>query len=256
MLQYSIKYCFLVLYPVSLWRTKRARVPYCVIRVGNDFDKIFCCALHVFVSTLRSSSLSLFVRFASIPTYCSVINIIILSSFTNLPQFYLQEVMKYIGNLIVDVGTLALAVLGAVRVHSVVGEKNATIKDDDNAIVAKLFAAVAFLFCFTNLFGIHMRQVQKNWEGFGEKFFPTQKMNNDEKRVVAGSLELIALIFTMLKTPLTRAIGYAVLVTMYGRGALVQAQISRYNRSAIVGVSAAVAAWLLFQQHQATVLVE
>jgi len=165
--------------------------------------------------------------------------------------------MKYLDDrAVVDVGTVALASVGAAGVAQHSSDNGGGGEDDK---LAQLFTGIAAFFCLTNLFGIH-RLVRAHWEqGFGDKFFPWPTFDNDHKRVLAGSVELIALFLTQLRNNTTNATttsqqlsvaqctGYAMFLTMYGRGALVHAQLSHDNKSAFMGLCAALAGWLLFR---------
>jgi len=164
-----------------------------------------------------------------------------------------RRTMKYLSVTVIDFVTLILAAVGVAEIicRSSVDGGTAAIKEEEAVVLplTRAFTVVASVFCFTNLFGVH-KIVKDNWEGgFGDTFFPFEKLNNTEKRVLAGFLELIALFLTVLHTPVAKGTGFAMFMVLYGRGALTHAQVGSFGKSVFVGIWSAVAAWLAFQQH-------
>lgn len=166
--------------------------------------------------------------------------------------------MNYLSVNVIDLVTLILAAVGVVAIcrDSVTGGGIATTSEEAAvlSLLERVFRIVACFFCFTNLFGAN--QIVKDcWEGgFGDAFFPFfKKLNNDQKRVLAGVLELIALFLIVLDAPVARGTGYAMFLVLYGRGALSHACTGAFGKSVFMGIWSAVAAWLAFRQPPAPV---
>jgi hypothetical protein len=89
--------------------------------------------------------------------------------------------------------------------------------------------AVAGLFCLTNLTGIPAKMVDEHWEksGFGEVFLPVAELNNKQRRRLAGCFELAGILLSIFGSSHTqRGAGFAMIMTTFGRGALVNTRIS------------------------------
>lgn len=114
-----------------------------------------------------------------------------------------------------------------------------------------LFKYITGMFCATNLLGIPRHFVDDLWERtiFGETFIPTSSLTNSQKRVLAGLGELVGIALTDSIHWRVRATGYAILMIMFGRGALINTRISM-TKAMIAGSVAAVAGWFFLEHIQ------
>ena len=112
--------------------------------------------------------------------------------------------------------------------------------------VRVLYVFVVGLLALMNVTGQPKFVVDQHWEHtiFGTKFFKTNKLTTPQKRRLAGIIELVGLflstthnitstlyddasnIVTLVPMNKIRAIGYGIIFVMYGRGALINSQIS------------------------------
>ena len=112
--------------------------------------------------------------------------------------------------------------------------------------VRVMYVFIVGLLAIMNITGQPKYVVDQHWQQtiFGTKFFKTTKLTIPQKRQLAGIIELFGLFLstihnitsTMFDDPSTmvtllamnkiRAIGYGIIFIMYGRGALINSQIS------------------------------
>ena len=125
--------------------------------------------------------------------------------------------------------------------------------DEDHPLLAAtrvLFPLFALGMAILNIMGKPPQFVHDHWDkdGFGDGFFPWFEADSDDKRFVAGMIELSGMLM-IIGTHRYRPLGYATIALMYGRGAMVCRNLglgmAKYGS---VGMASGVAFWLLLQE--------
>lgn len=113
--------------------------------------------------------------------------------------------------------------------------------------VHESFLVLASIMALTNLTGLPEKAVKEQWEtsGFGDAFFPTTRLNVQEKRILAGTLEFAGIIMAASDLAVGALLGYILLAIMYTRGALCNARLGNSTgKVALVSAGALISAWL------------
>lgn len=125
--------------------------------------------------------------------------------------------------------------------------------DEDHPMLASarfLFPVFALGMAILNIMGKPPQLVHDHWDkdGFGDGFFPWFDADPDDKRFLAGMIELSGVLM-IIGTHRYRPLGYATIALMYGRGAMVCRNLglgmAKYGS---VGVASGIAFWLLLQE--------
>lgn len=125
--------------------------------------------------------------------------------------------------------------------------------DEDHPMLSAtrfLFPLFALGMAILNIMGKPPRIVHDHWDkdGFGDGFFPWFDADPDDKRFIAGMMELGGALM-IVGSHRYRPLGYATIALMYGRGAMVCRSLGlgamKYGS---VGMASAMAFWLLLQE--------
>lgn len=129
--------------------------------------------------------------------------------------------------------------------------------DEDHPMLAAtrcIFPVFALVMAILNIMGKPPQFVHDHWEkdGFGDGFFPWFEADSDDKRFVAGMIELSGVLMIIGTHRRYRPLGYATIALMYGRGAMVCRNLglgmAKYGS---VGMASGIAFWLLLQEEVA-----
>lgn len=90
--------------------------------------------------------------------------------------------------------------------------------------VRVIFLSFTALIALMNVTGIPK---QEFWKEFGAAYFPG---SIEEKQRLAGLLESLGILLTIMEFPTLRGFGYALLMVLYGRGAMVNARLGHYDK--------------------------
>ena len=155
--------------------------------------------------------------------------------------------MKPIGNAIVNLGTCALLLVAASLICA--PHPDAFDWEVPNE-VRVIFLSVTALIALSNVTGLPKQQ-EKRWKEFGPAFFAPMVMANPQQS--AGLLESLGIFLTLLDYTILRGVGYAQLMVMYGRGAMVNAQQGDWGKL-LVAAGVSLASGLLLKDEFYTVL--
>ena len=125
--------------------------------------------------------------------------------------------------------------------------------DEDHPLLTvarTLFPLFALGMAILNIVGKPPQFVHDHWDknGFGDGFFPWFDAEPDDKRFIAGMIELSGVLM-IIGTHRYRPLGYATIALMYGRGAMVCRAlglgVAKYSA---VATGSMIAFWLLLQE--------
>mmetsp|Transcript_6224 Transcript_6224/g.9717 ORF Transcript_6224/g.9717 Transcript_6224/m.9717 type:complete len:181 (+) Transcript_6224:109-651(+) len=174
--------------------------------------------------------------------------------------------MKVVFDHVINAATIVLI---AVSVTILTQDTRVSLPlDPPSETVKRMMWLAAMSIAFLNVLG-PKGPVDKLWveRGFGDKFFPccnqeTSKCRCCEKilppkRVLAGVLELTALVLQMLDPDVEKTIGkvgFAMLMVMYARGAMIQFQLASVGFF-FATIVALICGWILLTEPNAVMAV-
>lgn len=155
--------------------------------------------------------------------------------------------MKPIGDALINLGTLVLFWIASSLICA--PHPDAFRWEVPNE-VRVIFLSVTALIALSNITGLPKQQEQR-WKQFGSAFFAPFTISNPQQ--CAGVMEATGIVFTLLEYPIMRGFGYAQLMVLYGRGAMVNAQYGDWVK-ALVAAGVSVTAGVLLKDEFYTVL--
>lgn len=163
---------------------------------------------------------------------------------TQTKTLTMKTFTDYITNTITTTMTVGAAAILMRGVHEYTSLKEVWTVPP---VIQTTFLFVTSTLCVMNITGIISAQ-RKLWEGsFGDRFLPN-KMATAKKRQLVGLVELVGVVLGEFGvTHHLRAIGFAILMVMYGRGGLVHMQLSGFK--ALLALTASVVAGCLMLEH-------
>lgn len=122
---------------------------------------------------------------------------------------------------------------------------------EDTPELKTIVLAVVLLIALTNMVGLPKRAVHEQWEcsGFGDLFWPTERLTCTQKRTLAGSLELTGILLT-LGGKSVAPLGYALIMCMYARGSMCNLQTGCVGPAFFTGLIAAMSCFLMLADMQ------
>ena len=114
-----------------------------------------------------------------------------------------------------------------------------------------IFLSITALIALTNVTGIPKQH--DRWQSFGKAYFYPFFQSQEQQQQMAGIMETVGILLTLMGFPIMRGFGYALLMVLYGRGALVHAQLGDFTTTGLAG-SVSLLAGLLLKDEFYTVL--
>ena len=153
--------------------------------------------------------------------------------------------MKAFNDVIVNLGTGVLLLIASSLIFAPHPDNFHLEVPDEVRII---FLSITALIALSNLTGIPK---QARWTEFGPAFF--FPFTRKDPQQWAGLLEATGIVLTLMGYPAMRGVGYAALMILYGRGAMVHAKLGELGPAMMAG-GVSLTAGLLLKDEFYTVL--
>jgi hypothetical protein len=147
------------------------------------------------------------------------------------------QTMKAINDVMITLGTALLILTASSLIFAPHPDVFRLEVPDDVRII---FLSVTALIALSNVTGVPK---QVFWNDFGTAFYFPFAVENPQQ--MAGWMESTGIGLTLMGYPAMRGVGYALLMILHGRGAMVHAQLGGYSKMTMAAVVSLAAGLLL-----------